>query len=367
MPNQKQLNNYLKVLQFAVIWLLFGTIYSIIEYGILGDSVIYPSTQNLYDARTSFIYIPIGSMLFGLLLGVIETYGINSLFKGKSFLFKILIKSLLYLILIFLFLVAFALFAASDYMGVHLFHPEVLDNLERFVTTFSFYSIAIYISVVCVIVLFFAEIREYLGMFVFLNFLRGKYHKPRVEERIFMFMDMKSSTTIAETLGHVKYYEMLNKYYSDMSDAILNNYGEIYQYVGDEVILTWPLKKGIEKNACINCFVQIKELINSKAEYYQNKFGVVPKFKAAAHCGKVTSGEIGQLKKEIVFTGDVLNTTSRIQEKCNEYESELLISGKLLKLLEYKDQFSTKKLGSISLRGKQQEVKIIKIMLNGEG
>jgi len=367
MPSQKSIHNFLKVLQFALLWLVFGTIYAVVEYGLLGDTSIYPSTQNNYDANISFIYVPFGSLLLGLLVGMLETFGLNAIFEKKSFLFKIFIKSVLYLLLIALFLIAFAVFAASDYLGVHFLHPEVIQNLERFVTTFSFYSIVIYIGVVFIITLFFAEIREYLGMFVFINFLRGKYHKPRVEERIFMFMDMKSSTSIAEKLGHVKYYKMLNKYYSDMSDAILNNYGEIYQYVGDEVILTWPLNKGIADNACINCFIQIKEKIQSKSEYYQNKFGVVPRFKAALHCGKVTSGEIGQLKKEIVFTGDVLNTTSRIQEKCNQYNAELLISGRLVKLLEDQSALNTEEIGKISLRGKQREVKIIKITLNEEG
>ena len=73
-----------------------------------------------------------------------------------------------------------------------------------------------------------------------------------------MFLDMKSSTTIAESLGHVKYFEMLKEYYSDLSDPIIKYSGEIYQYVGDEIVVSWKLKNGLQNNNCIQCFFAMK-------------------------------------------------------------------------------------------------------------
>jgi adenylate cyclase len=86
------------------------------------------------------------------------------------------------------------------------------------------------------------------------NFFTGKYHIPIVEERIFMFLDMKASTTIAENLGHVKYFEMLKEYYSDISNSIIKYSGEIYQYVGDDIVVSWKLKNGLQNNNCVECF-----------------------------------------------------------------------------------------------------------------
>ena len=57
-----------------------------------------------------------------------------------------------------------------------------------------------------------------------------------------MFLDMKSSTTIAEQLGHVRFYTLLNELFHEISQPVLQTKAEIYQYVGDEVVLTWEME-----------------------------------------------------------------------------------------------------------------------------
>ena len=111
-----------------------------------------------------------------------------------------------------------------------------------------------------------------------------------------------------------------------MTDAILETSGEIYQYVGDEIVVSWPETKGLQNNDCIRCFIKINETINSNREEYLKRFGFVPEFKAGLHLGEVTTGEIGTLKKDIIYTGDVLNTSARIQALCNQYRARVLIS-----------------------------------------
>ena len=346
-----------------VFWTIYGTLYAIIEYGLLGESAVYPSTQNYYNGKSQFIYIIPGSALLGLIIGLLEIFVFKRLFLKKSFSFKIFVKTGIYSFLIAFFLLFIGAFFMSRELGLSIYDPEVINSQIRFFNNFAFYSIFIYIGFSFVISLFIYEISKNLGLMVFYNFITGKYTKPRVEERIFMFMDIKSSTAVAEELGHTKYYELLNRYYSDMSDAILNTYGEIYQYVGDEVVISWPIERGIKNNNCIRCFFEIKLAITSREAYYVNNFGLVPRFKAGLHCGMVTSGEVGELKKEIVFSGDVLNTTSRIQEQCNIYDAELLISQELLSSLPNPDQVSTEVIGEIELRGRQQKVTINKVSL----
>lgn len=344
-------------------WSLYGAIYAIVEYGILGNTDVYPSTQNYYNSKAQFTYVIPGSALLGLFIGLLEIFVFKKVFNKKSFSFKVIVKSSIYSFLIAFFLLFIGAIFMSWELDLSIFDPQVINSQIRFFNNFAFYSIFIYIGFSFIISLFIYEISKNLGIMVFYNFITGKYTKPRVEERIFMFLDIKSSTTIAEELGHTKYYELLNRYYSDMSDAILNTYGEIYQYVGDEVVVSWPIERGIKNNNCIRCFFEIKLAITSKEAYYKNTFGLVPGFKAGIHCGMVTSGEVGELKKEIVFSGDVLNTTSRIQEQCNINNAELLISQEILNILPNPDQISTEVIGEIELRGRQRKVVINKVSL----
>ncbi|GAB4246305.1 MAG: hypothetical protein Tsb0034_25190 [Ekhidna sp.] len=211
--------------------------------------------------------------------------------------------------------------------------------------------------------LIYSAVSENLGHHVFLNFLTGKYHHPKKEERIFMFLDMKHSTTIAEQLGHEQYFNLLRDYYEVMSDPIINTMGEVYQYIGDEVVITWKAEKGLKDNNCIKCFRQIKENMKHHADVFQKKYGLVPDFKAGIHVGEVTTGEIGALKKEIFYTGDVLNTTARVQGLCNENNTDLIITSDLLNGLDNPNQWNAEYIGELPLKGKSKPVKLHKMNL----
>ena len=69
-----------------------------------------------------------------------------------------------------------------------------------------------------------------------------------------------------------------------------------------------------------------------------------------------TTGEVGLVKKQTIFSGDVVNTASRIQSMCNELKSELLISNELLRSFPPVSIYETQSVGSIHLKGKVKEV-----------
>lgn len=204
--------------------------------------------------------------------------------------------------------------------------------------------------------LFLLQVNDKFGPGILLKFLAGNYHHPRKEERIFMFMDMRSSTTIAEQIGNEKYFNLLNELFSDITDTILNNEGEIYQYVGDEIVISWSIKKGTRKANCLHCFTQIQEKLADLKPIYEKKYMVMPEFKAGLHHGSVMAGEVGVIKKDIIYSGDVLNTAARIQEQCNHYSVDFLISKETFDLISDTDEYKLVPLGSIELRGKKRKI-----------
>lgn len=249
---------------FACIWLLFGFVYSMIEQGILGSLDYYPSTRNRYDFKSSLIYSSFGSFLIGFVHGWVEVSWLNKKFSNTPLWVKIVLKTSFYLLFIILFLSILSLAINSNRFEASPLSPEVLQSLWLFIGNFSFWSVVIFIAFGLTVAMLFAELASYLGGNVFLNFLFGKYHTPKKETRIFMFLDMKSSTTIAEKIGHAKYFELLKDCYADMSNAILETSGEIYQYVGDEIVVSWPEKVGLYKNNCIECFSLISHTFEER-------------------------------------------------------------------------------------------------------
>ena len=76
------------------------------------------------------------------------------------------------------------------------------------------------------------------------------------------------------------------------------------------------------------------------------------------HAGKVSVTWIGSIKKEIVYHGDVLNTTSRIQDECNKHNQCFLISNYILENIKVPEYLKSEFVGELQLKGKQKKVKI---------
>lgn len=361
MLSPKIKRNITRIIPFGAIWLIFGIVYSQLERGLLGRLQYYPSTENPYNFTRNFFVIPVFALFTGLLIGTVEILWFNKFFIKESFSKKIFCKTIIYLATTILFLITINIISSCLELKTTFFDKRVWDNTGAFFSDYSVVSFAVYMAAVIIGSQFYTEMSENIGQVVLFNFFTGKYHRPKEEERIFMFLDMKSSTRIAEHLGHVRYFEMLKAYYADLSDPIIQYSGEIYQYVGDEIVVSWNLKNGLNNHNCIQCFFAMKAAISKQTDRYQEEFGLLPAFKAGFHLGKVTTGEIGVIKKEIIFTGDVLNTTARIQGLCNTYKVDILISDKLIKKLDLSTEFQTKSLGENELRGRDEKVELFTI------
>lgn len=355
MLSKKHKRVLFQILPFGIIPAIFSVVQVLLEKGVLGNHPIYPSTGNPYESN--FVIPVITSFSTGILIGIFEELYVNKWFQNRSFFAKIFLKSIVYILAIIMATLIIIISGHSISQGLNPFGQEVSEYVGSFFADFAFWSIIIYYALAILISLFYKEVSDSMGQAVSYNFFTGKYHHPKVEHRIFMFLDMKSSTSHAENLGHVKYFQMLKDYYADLSIPILNLGGEIYQYVGDEIVISWKVKKGNAQHA-LECFYAMKKALNDEHEKYESKYQMVPSFKAGIHFGKVTTGEIGLIKKDIVFTGDTLNTTARIQSLCNQYEEELLVSEDFLNTMQTRENYHFKSLGEVNLRGRNQGILI---------
>jgi adenylate cyclase len=217
-------------------------------------------------------------------------------------------------------------------------------------------SFAIYLYIVSVDIFMFGlrQVNLFLGSNNFWKLLRGRFYTPREEERIFMFLDLQSSTKHAENLGHIEYSKMIQDCFNDLG-IVVENEAEIYQYVGDEVILTWKFKDGLKDQNCLNAYYNFKQRLDNRKEHYLKNYNCIPHFKAGMNAGIVTVAEVGKYKKEIAYHGDTINTAARIQGKCNELKQELLISESLKNELS-NIGFRFDKLGRIELKGKERQI-----------
>jgi adenylate cyclase len=217
----------------------------------------------------------------------------------------------------------------------------------------------IYTFVVNALIAIFIQINWMLGRGNLLRLLRGEFYEPRNRSKIFMFLDLKDSTTIAEALGHMKYSHFIKDFFDDLE--VVHEYGtEVYQYIGDEAVLVWDHEAANVSN-CVKAFYAFEDRLQERKEYYLSKHGYAPSFKAGVNAGEVIAVEIGDLRRDIAYHGDTVNTAARIQGQCNDLQVSFLTSEVLLPEIEALSAYETREKGEILLKGKQKRVAIHEI------
>lgn len=342
----KQKEKIRLLLKITLIGVLIGMLFTVIAFG-------------LDEAR--LLKGGIAGFIITFLIGLFEFFVFQKNFKKVRFSIGLLIKTLVYVCVISIAVICVWVVHESMVNEASLTDTLKSNDFSFFMLHGDFKSILLFSIVTSFLMNLFTQVNSLLGKGVLINYITGKYHSPKNEERSFMFLDLTSSTTIAEKLGPVKFHKFINNYFFDIDEAIIECKGEIYQYVGDEAVISWKNDKGFENANCIRCFFEIRNRIDELSEKYEKEFGVIPGFKAGLHTGPVVTGEIGDSKKEIVFNGDVLNTAARLQAQCNPFKKIFLVSSDIYDRIKLPDEYTAIDLGKFVLRGKEQETTIYSI------
>lgn len=225
----------------------------------------------------------------------------------------------------------------------------------------NFVVLFIYYSLVSFAFFIIREIDKKFGPGNLRKLVVGAFYHPREIEIIVMFIDLKDSTTYAERLGHLKFGSLIQDCFIDMS-VVIDFEAQFYQYVGDESILLWDVADGIKSANCLQAYFEFSRRLDARRDYYQSRYGLMPKFKAGVNIGLATVLEVGEIKREISYLGDVLNTAARIQGLCNTHGENLLISETLRqRLVSVPEELEINTIGTTKLRGRDKEVRLYSV------
>lgn len=351
---------FYKVLFLVFFWTscaIFITIY---------DSSILDFKSEIGGSNYSFLRLLLSSVIVtvlgAFLLGSLEVLILSKVLRKKPFGATLIIKTLVYLIFIIFFVSLNIIYLYASEIDKPLLSIDVLKHFFNFITSSRVVMMIFYWAIACILALFVLQVNEKFGRGVLVNLLLGKYHQPKEENRIFMFLDLTSATLMAEKLGPHQYSSFLKDFFFDIDEAIYKTKGAVFQYVGDEVVIIWETKKGIEENNCIKFFFIAEEIITSSKEQYSKKYGVFPEFKAGLHVGKVIVTEVGGSKSEIAYHGDAINTAARICSVCNKYNKRFLLSAELISLTNNLEKgFQVESIGVCQLKGKENVVALFSI------
>jgi adenylate cyclase len=334
------------VFNIAVIWVLFSLLflYNIVEV----DKAILE--------KRSLSFFSLGFAITGFIVAGAEAFYLKNAFHRfplwLSTIMKMGLTFLLFLVISVVFLLAYFVLR---YNGS--FHQFEDVFLHKVLLTRSFLIFIIDLGVLSFLSILMLEITDKYGPGGIRDLLLGHYNNPRNENRIFVFLDMNESTTIAEKIGHEKYFNMLKDFFADITEPIVANGAHIYQYVGDEVVLCWK-NTPANKIKCLDFVKQADRALKRRQKYYLERYGAFPSFKTGIHAGEVTAGYIGIIKKDLVFSGDTLNTAARITSKCHELNHLFLLSAEFLYGLKDPNGYKIEEIGEMELKGRKEKEKL---------
>lgn len=222
----------------------------------------------------------------------------------------------------------------------------------------------LYALSISVLTTFAFRIRDLIGPRLFTSLLLGRYHRPTLEDRIFLFLDVNGSTHFADQNGDLKTQAYLGQIFSALALPVRLSQGSIDDYIGDMAVITWSMRRGMKDGACLRCVFDFAAALKHQAPMWQARFGEVPAFRAVLHCGSVVTAEIGLERHKIAYFGDVVNTTGRLEALSKTLGEPVLVSANLLERLQGLPlDMTVENLGFHPMRGRNEPLEVSAVRL----
>ncbi|OQP66994.1 hypothetical protein A3860_01145 [Niastella vici] len=343
-----------EMVMIALFWTIIDT--AVYLYKFYRDRINL--AEHPFDMHSSVVLALRSGLIFVICLAMayLLIYQLKHLVRNLPLWFGLIIKSII------LVAAAFLLNYILHFTYIWLIEREPLTtelghNYYKIFQTSLFVSQMIRWLITFLITILLIEVNEKYSPGVFFDILVGRYISPKIEKRTVMFIDLVDSTTIAEHLGHKKYFRFIRDFIYFISLALLENEGQIYQYVGDEVVVSWIVKKPNANRKCLQALLDCKRILARNKNYFKRQYGVVPEFRAGIHTGEITIGEIGVIKKDLAMSGDTMNTAARLRSATSELNQTVIISKDFATQTNLKNWESIN-LGLVDLKGKESAMEL---------
>lgn len=343
-----------QVLVIALLWTIIDT--GVYLYKFYNDHI--DEAARPYDMHSWAVLLLRSGLIFCicLVMAYLLTYQLKHLVRNLPLWLSLVIKSIIMVA------AAFLLNYILHFTYIWLIEKEPLttelgQSYYKIFQTSLFMSQMIRWLIIFLITILMIEVNEKYSPGVFFDILAGRYITPKNEKRTVMFIDLVDSTAIAEQLGHKRYFRFIRDFIYFISVALLENDGQIYQYVGDEVVVSWIVKKPNANRKCLQALLDCKRILQRNKNYFKKQYGVIPEFRAGIHTGEVTIGEIGVIKKDLAMSGDTMNTAARLRSATSELDEKVIISKDFAAQTNLKN-WNAVNLGLVDLKGKESAMEL---------
>jgi class 3 adenylate cyclase len=190
-----------------------------------------------------------------------------------------------------------------------------------------------YVIVFSVIGIVVMRVVHFIGIETLFHLMIGTYHRPVIEQKVLIFIDINNSTGLADQLGALQIKSLVGKFLFDISKPITDHGGEIYLYKGDGLIAIWDWEEAVRADKLLSAIDAVFAAVRRERPSYMAQFGVVPAYRIGVHGGDVVVSEQGDIKRSIGIYGSTINLASRMEEAAKLHGVACAISGDVARAL----------------------------------
>ncbi|PYM25625.1 MAG: hypothetical protein DMD80_20670 [Candidatus Rokuibacteriota bacterium] len=178
-----------------------------------------------------------------------------------------------------------------------------------------------------------------------------------------LFSDIRGFTSLSEQLQPEQVEEILREYLTEMTEIVYKHDGAIDKFIGDCVMALYnvPLEDPEHAVKAVRTALEFQERTLAVSKRWEEKLGIAIRNGVGINTGEAVVGTLGS-RQLLQYTaiGDTINLGARLESITKDYKSNIIISESTYVLV--KDQFVTKELGDVTVKGKSQPVKIYAVL-----
>jgi len=183
------------------------------------------------------------------------------------------------------------------------------------------------------------------------------------KELSILFSDIRGFTTISESMDPVSLIKLLNRYFTPMTDAVLENGGMLDKYIGDAVMAFFNAPVDVKEHADASCktaLVMIERLNTLNKQLISE--GLTPiKIGIGINTAEVVVGNMGSdTRFNYTVIGDGVNLASRVEGLTKNYGINILITE--FTVLKISDIFVYRKIEPVKVKGKNEAVLLYELL-----
>jgi adenylate cyclase len=178
-----------------------------------------------------------------------------------------------------------------------------------------------------------------------------------------LFSDIRSFTSISESMDPRALLDFLNEYFSGMVESVLTHHGVVDKFIGDAIMAVFgaPVPEPDDPLNAIKAALEMRARLTSINEDFRQRGLPEIRTGIGLHSGQVVAGNMGHTERmEYTVIGDAVNLASRLEGMTKELQCDVILSEDLFKQVEAHVQ--TEPLRKIKVKGRDQEVMVYRLI-----